>query len=191
MSFRLVDLMFDVPRLTTAEFAVMAAIARRANNETHRGYPSLTTVAREAHLSLRQVQRTLPGLISAGFLTRTTTGQGGGARHEFQIHREVLKAAMVISDTTSPSTDQEEEEKDSDTTSSTDTNNSDTMSHIDGEAIATLRHPDSDKSVEVLATNGYGNSDISASYIGRIGKCNRCETERTQRGEEVCSFPHG
>jgi hypothetical protein len=60
MSYKLVDLCFHIPNLTTSEQAVLQAICKQADNKTHDCYPSRQVIAGFARLEVRQVQRIIP-----------------------------------------------------------------------------------------------------------------------------------
>jgi hypothetical protein len=75
MSYKLVDLCFHIPSLTTSEQAVLQAICKHADNKTHDCYPSRQVIAGFARLEVRQVQRIIPILVDKGLITRES-GKG-------------------------------------------------------------------------------------------------------------------
>jgi hypothetical protein len=115
MSFRLVDLIFDVDDLSIWEFTVLSAIARTADNKDFTCYPSVETIARYAHASLRQVQRTLPLLIKRGLITRTTQAQGRGNKSLFHVHVENIRTLRDKGAQQTPITEIEGDTDDTDT----------------------------------------------------------------------------
>jgi hypothetical protein len=90
MSSRLVDLIFDVPGISCGQFSVLIALYRFASKETHTCFVSLPDVAKAAHMSVRQVQRTLPGLIELKLVAVLAKGNGRGNVHTYQINADLL-----------------------------------------------------------------------------------------------------
>ena len=77
MSYKLVDLCFDIPGLKLGEQSVLMAICRHADNKTHDCYPSREAIAAIARLEVRQVARVIPSLIEKGLISRDS-GKGIG-----------------------------------------------------------------------------------------------------------------
>jgi hypothetical protein len=94
MNCRAVRLIFEVPGLSVWEFVVLCAIARTVDNRDFIGHPSIETIAQYAHISLRQVQRTLPLLVERGLISRTTQGRGKGWNNVFQVELDTLRSLI-------------------------------------------------------------------------------------------------
>ncbi len=102
MSYKLVDLCFDIPGLSTAEKAVMMALCRHANNEDYTCFPSLEVVAEVSSLTLRSVQRILPTLADRKLVAVLSKGNGRGIKNKFQINVPLIRETIEKGDTVTP-----------------------------------------------------------------------------------------
>ena len=100
MSFRLVDLILDVPGLSQSEQSVMIAICRYAHNDTHDCYPSRALLAEVSRLQERQVQRIIPTLIEKGYVSRTMGKGRTSSRYTVQV--SFLKELISRGDNKTP-----------------------------------------------------------------------------------------
>jgi hypothetical protein len=92
MSSPLVDLVFDVRGIGSAQFSVLIALCRFASKKDHTCFVALSSVAKAAHMSVRQVQRTLPSLIELKLVAVLAKGNGRGNGHTYQINADLLRA---------------------------------------------------------------------------------------------------
>jgi len=100
MSYKLVDLCFQIPGLKLGEQAVLMAICRHADNKTHDCYPSREVIARLARLDVRQVQRLIPILVEKGFINRTVGGKGRAMRSQYLVQVDYINTLRSKGDTT-------------------------------------------------------------------------------------------
>jgi hypothetical protein len=97
MTSPLVDLVFDVRGIGSAQFSVLIALCRFASKKDHACFVSLTDVAKAAHMSVRQVQRTLPSLIELKLVAVLAKGNGRGNGHKYQINATLLRSITKTS----------------------------------------------------------------------------------------------
>ena len=65
-------------RLTSTERLVLLTIASHADNRTGEAWPSMPTLAAECGLTTRTIERTVAGMVAAGWLTRDTAASRWG-----------------------------------------------------------------------------------------------------------------
>lgn len=100
MSYKLVDLCFDIPGLTQGEQCVLVAICRHADNTNYACFPSRELLAKVSRVQVRQVQRILPTLISKGFITYTA-GKGR-APNKYTVQVDFIRKLIDREDIKTP-----------------------------------------------------------------------------------------
>jgi Helix-turn-helix domain len=172
MSFRLVDLLFDVPRLTVTEHLILSAICRAASNDDYTCFPSKAWIAEKSRQSSRQVRRILPQLVEKGYTTMLTKGHGKGNTSHVQVNAAYLKALASKGATQSPIEVNEEAEP-SQPKEDAQSPYIDTPELTYAEQKETTAYPKGDNAVGQKETPETPKGDNRVPYIGRIGQCNR------------------
>jgi hypothetical protein len=82
------------------------AVCRHANNKENPKeftcYPSLETLASEAGLTLRSVQRTMPKLTDRKLVEIISKGNGRGIKYKFLVNVEALRNSDENDDIVTP-----------------------------------------------------------------------------------------
>jgi hypothetical protein len=103
VSYKLVDLCFDIPGLTQSEQSVLLAICRYADNHTHDCSPSLDALSQVSRLDKRQVSRILSTLLDKKLLTYIV---GKGRKSNiYTVQVAVIRSLVASGDTTPPQVD--------------------------------------------------------------------------------------
>ena len=98
MSYKLVDLCFDIPGLVGSEHLVLSAICRYADNATHECYPSREVISEASRLKVRQVGRVLSSLVAKGLITYVA-GKGR-KRNSYTVQVELIRGLIRSGDIT-------------------------------------------------------------------------------------------
>jgi DNA-binding MarR family transcriptional regulator len=107
VSYKLVDLCFDIPGLKLGEQSVLMAICRHASNKTYDCYPSREVIASLARMNVRQVARIIPALVEKGLITRDS-GKGRKSTN-YTVTVDTIRQLIGSQDIKPP---QEEEDED-------------------------------------------------------------------------------